>query len=178
VLSYLVALSLVLQPTIHLPPLCCPTLTNLLPLSLRLSSFSMLYVSFSPYLLHNFYPCSTTGITTGLLRKDSQTTCESVSLQTSHNSSRRNSGASTSAGLWSRRNSDADTRRDVDQQMFPDVTPAKTCSAESGAHRVTVKQALVSYSLRCDVIVRALQTSRSCINNSIVYPLQSCYTLM
>ena len=27
--------------------------------------------------------------------------------------------------------------------MFPDVTPAKTCSAESGAQRVTVKQTVV-----------------------------------
>ena len=66
-----------------------------------------------------------------------------MSQQTSYNSSRRNSGASASAGLWSRRNSDADTRREVDQQMFPDVTPAKTCSAESGAQRVTVKQTVV-----------------------------------
>jgi hypothetical protein len=102
-----------------------------------------------------FTLCFSPDFTTGLLRKDSQTTCESVSQQTSHNSSRRNSGASTSAGLWSRRNSDADTRREVDQQMFPDVTPAKTCSAESGAHRVTVRQAVVSYSLCCDVTILA-----------------------
>ena len=79
-------------------------------------------------------------------RRDSQTTCETLSIRTSHShsNSRRDSGMSLT--VKSRRNSDIESRILNEPQMFPDLpsaTPATALSAEAGALKLLAKNGQV-----------------------------------